>query len=169
MTRYFLCLLLAAAFFYSASASDAVEPQPNEASSFTNKDLEQYKHKSQEGGTPKALQGVGGNNSEEKHAKSDKNKDQEYWCSKGRQLRKKLDMSRDEVNALKELSNEFRETEASSSGKKKLAARKNVRKNEKNVVAAQRRLKEREALLADLEEDAYRKGIPAGWLRCQFE
>ncbi len=174
MIRFLFSFFIVPALLFTAPAFGADEAQQSDAASFTNKDLEQYnKLKTPENETPGKPQSGSEYGSRDIHKrKTDKRsdqKEQEYWCKKGKQAGRKIETCRDEVRALKELIDEFRQAESSSVGKKRTAAGKNIRKAEKNLAAAQRRLKEKELVLSDLAEEAHRKSIPAGWLRCQFE
>ncbi|MHB8882963.1 MAG: hypothetical protein ACYC69_15825 [Thermodesulfovibrionales bacterium] len=163
-----LLLLLA------VSPAGSVEEPPLQApASFTNKDLDQYKPTAtdnqplyQPGSGPKD---TGQDDLRHKTDKQASHREREYWCKKGRQARKKVKTARAEVEAFKELLTEFRNTEVSAAGKKRTVTRKNIQKTEKNLAAAGKRLKDKEALLAELEDDARRQNIPAGWTRCQFE
>lgn len=157
----------------SVSPAESVEEPPKQDnSSFTNKDLEPYRPTATEN-QPLYQQGSGPDNTrlnvQRKTEKQTGHGEQEYWCSKGRQARKKVTKAHDEVEALKKLLTEFRETEVTSPHRKRSLSGKNVRKTEKNLAAAQKRLKDKEVLLGELEDDARRQNIPAGWTRCQFE
>ena len=173
MTRLLLSFFIVTALLLTAAAYSAEEALQRDATPSTNKDLETYKPKTPENETPKQLQSdseyISGDELKRKMERQSDQKEQEYWCLKGKQTRRKIERCRDEVRALKELISEFSGTESNAQGKQKTEAGKNVRKTEKNLTAAQKRLKEKERLLADLEEEAHRKNVPTGWLLCQFE
>ena len=49
------------------------------------------------------------------------------------------------------------------------ARNKKTRTLNKALAKTRRRLKDAEGMLSDLADEAHRKGVPMGWLRCQFE
>ncbi|TAN42166.1 MAG: hypothetical protein EPN22_13165 [Nitrospirae bacterium] len=95
--------------------------------------------------------------------------DKEYWCKKGGGLRKQLDAAKADIekreNRIEEL--------AESAGKETGSARKNLlnktKKEKTELAAIRKKQRQAQAKLDDLEEKAHRKGVPPGWLRCQFE
>jgi predicted nucleic acid-binding Zn-ribbon protein len=134
----------------------AEEKQPY----FTNEDVKIYR-KSPDGQPALPKKNV----KEEKKATASMAKDekeQEHWCKQANQRRKKIDTARDDVvKAEKDLSRE-KEKNSGTGGKK------NSRLQDR-LDQAKRRLSVEEKELHDLENEAHRKGVPPGWLRCQFE
>jgi uncharacterized protein (DUF3084 family) len=96
-------------------------------------------------------------------AKKEK-EDKEYWCKKAAQHRKKIEKAQEEI---KEAEKKLSETE--NIGLQDAKKKKNHKQAQKNLDRAKKQLKDSEKELRELEDEAHRKGIPPGWLRCQFE
>lgn len=142
--------LLPEAVFGENSAAVQVD-----APYFSNKDVEQYKMPSDNKTTNAKMNKTGTN--EEKAKEKKEQQDQEYWCKKATSYKRKVEKSQDEVSEIeKELSAE------DLSRKKKVPLEKRLKKAQKQLTYTERDL-------ADFEEEAHRKDIPPGWLRCQFE
>jgi len=163
MKRYLIVIVsfiaITAAGMLSCATAGAAAVQ-DEPLSFSNKDLEKYKTVSDDktsGTKPVAEKPFDGKTvaaKTERKAEAAKpagdrdRKEQEAWCKKGGAQQKKIDKAKEDIKAAE-----------SGTGK---AARKKMETSKNRLKAAERDL-------ADLEAEAYRKGIPAGWLRCQFE
>ncbi|MBF0329398.1 MAG: hypothetical protein HQL10_09600 [Nitrospirae bacterium] len=95
--------------------------------------------------------------------------DKEYWCKKGGGLRKQLDSAKADIEKKEKHIAELHESAAKETG----AARKNIankmKKEKTEVAVIRKKQKQAQIKLDDLEEKAHRKGVPPGWLRCQFE
>lgn len=122
---------------------------------FTNKDIEQYMTPSDN----KSYIKIDASPSEKKRkARKTKNDaEKEYWCKKATQYK---DIVTRKSEAVAELEKEL--TAEKNTDKKKKAI-------EKKIVFAKKQLKYAERDLENLENEAHRKGVPPGWLRCQFE
>ncbi len=128
---------------------------PEDGPYFSNKDLEQYKMSSDKGTADAKTTRTG--TKEEKAKGSRENQEQEYWCKKATSYKRKIERGHDEIS----------ETEKELSAKglnrsKKVTLEKRLGKLKKEVAYT-------EEDLSDLEDEAHRKNIPPGWLRCQFE
>jgi hypothetical protein len=145
-------IVVSAVFPFTGSAE---EKQPY----FTNEDVKKYR-KSPDGQPALPKKDV----KEEKKATASMARDkqeQERWCKQANEQRKKIETARDDVvKAEKDLSREKEKSAGSSKKNKKLQNR---------LDQAKRRLSVEEKELHDLENEAHRKGVPPGWLRCQFE
>jgi hypothetical protein len=126
---------------------------------FTNKDIEKYARPS-DGQQPAAAS--------EKPRKPDvhtratsEGKEKEYWCKKASSAKKTLEKKKDRIA---EIEREIAEREARgfSGGK----AGKSL---QKRLARAKRDHRYAEEGFREIAEEAHRKGVPAGWLRCQFE
>ena len=118
-----------------------------ETQSFTNRDLEKYSSTSDNRlvtskTTPK--------DETPKTSGSREQKEKEYWCKRGGHYQKKIDMAKDDIKEIED------------SGGRTKAAR-------KKLEASKKRLKAAERDLAEIGDEAHRKRVPPGWLRCQFE
>ncbi|MBI5025157.1 MAG: OmpH family outer membrane protein [Nitrospirae bacterium] len=125
---------------------------------FTEEDLERYKESS--GDNPQTERLDRKAEGKEKTGKAKKEENREYWCKTANTYRNKIDKARDEIAEI--------EKELRGEGGTPLGPRKRrTLENELRRAQKQRRNAERD--LSELEEEAHRKGIPPGWLRCQFE
>lgn len=170
----FLHSLISVAFFCSTAVATGGDAQQQEAShSFTNKDLEQYRPAATAGESPahETVRATGDQKSDKQQrseAAADR-KEQEYWCRKARQIKKGLNIAKDEVDEHTARLNELTTAKAHTTGKKMASLEKQQNKTSRELKAAGKRFRERQETLAELEDDAYRSNVPAGWLRCQFE
>jgi len=172
MTKYmflFAHSLISIALFFSTASATQGESQPEASPAFTNKDLEQYRPSAPAGENPAQGTDV---QKQEKRQKSEaiaERKEQEYWCKKARQVKKSLAIAKDEVDELTARLKELSSSGTQISRKKTTSLEKQQSKISRELKTAGKRLRERQDTLAELEGDAYRSNIPAGWLRCQFE
>lgn len=135
---------------------------------YTNQDIEKYKSSSdkepQVTKKDKSYEKYSEKMAEkkEKTQKAKEEREKEYWCKKANQYRKKIEMAKEDI-ALAE------KQHPQDSGiliQKKRSVRK---ERQTKINASTRKLSSAEKDLAELEQEAHRKGIPPGWLRCQFE
>ncbi|MCL4476034.1 MAG: hypothetical protein M1508_07400 [Nitrospirae bacterium] len=152
-----ILLIISVVLLFSVIAWGEDSTVQKEVPVFTNQDVEKYKNPSDSG--PRTVRTDRTAEIKEKAQKIKKEREKEYWCKKATQYRKKIEMANDDIaEAEKELSGES----SVLSYKKKRVAQDKLNK-------AKRRLKYAEKDLAEIEEEARRKEIPPGWLRCQFE
>jgi hypothetical protein len=152
-----LAVLAMSCMFVPAVVRAATESQGEEATSFSNQDLEKYKSPDDNASAQGAVRVEKMNRT----AKRDEQREKENWCSRARECQKKIDRAKDELK-----DEEDRTNDDSGTGLKKHKMRKQTRRN---YVQARKKLREAERDLSYLEEEAHRKDIPPGWLRCQFE
>jgi hypothetical protein len=86
----------------------------------------------------------------------------EKWCKKATGLQNRVDSARKDLEAAKKKKQDA-ETVNSRKKRAKYAADAG-----KKVAHAQKTLDYSEKKLSDLEQEAHRKGVPPGWLKCQF-
>ena len=156
---FFATLILVIAFMSSSTCGADSSGRPL---SFSNKDLEPYENP--EGGSPREPQSPEPKSSEIRKTKAEDSKEQrekEYWCKKTAPQRKKIRQLNEEIS---EKERELAEENAGGS-----ARNKKTRTLNKALAKTRRRLKDAEGMLSDLADEAHRKGVPMGWLRCQFE
>jgi hypothetical protein len=94
---------------------------------------------------------------------------QEYWCKKATQYERKVEIAQDEVKETEKELSELKDASFQGNSRKKKSTEKNIRSTQKKLEGAKKRLKYAERDLSDLGDEAHRKDIPPGWLRCQFE
>lgn len=134
---------------------------------FTNQDIEKYRNPSDTKKTATKTDRT--SEKSEKSQKIKEEREQEYWCKKATQYNRKIEMLQDEVKEReKELSDLKDPLSQGTPGKKKSIER-NIKSTQKKLDGARKRLKYAEKDLAEIEDEAHRKDIPPGWLRCQFE
>jgi hypothetical protein len=146
-----LIALLAGLFPCAGSAGQDIP-------TFSNKDLERYKSPTDETPAPATRQTA----SKRRTARNDQQREKDYWCSRAQAYQKKIDRAQDKVKDVEQLASDESGGQAFTESRLKKPTR---RKYER----AKKELKEAERELRYLEEDAHRKDIPPGWLRCQFE
>jgi hypothetical protein len=156
---FFASVILVTAFMSSSSYGADSSEQPL---SFSNKDLEHYENPADR--SPRQPQSPEPKNSEGKKTKAEDSREQrekEYWCKKAAPQRKKIQHLHEEI------SEKERELAEENTG---VAVRnKKTRTLNKALAKARKRLEDAEGKFSDLADEAHRKGVPMGWLRCQFE
>ncbi len=150
--------LLLPVFLYFLTLSPAVvigdnESLHEESPTFSNKDLEKYKNSSDDA----AESGMDIDKRGENIGRAEKReqREKEYWCKKASLYRKKIDKAEGEM----------KETEKDRAAAEGRHSRTAVKKLERT----KRQLRDAKIDLRDLEDEAHRKGIPPGWLRCQSD
>jgi hypothetical protein len=124
-----------------------------EVPTFSNKDLDTYKSSSND--TSQSGIDVDRRGDSIKMAARKEQREKDYWCNRARAYRKKIDKAAGEI------------TEA---GKDRGGAgRKQSKTAVKKLGREKKQLRDAEIDLRDLEDEAHRKGIPPGWLRCQSD
>jgi hypothetical protein len=150
-----LAIIFAFGLFSGAAYGKNLTAGQGEAPYFSDKDIEEYKMPS-DNKTPDVIMNRT-KTKEEKGREKKEQQEQENWCKRANSYKRKMEKARDEVSeAEKELSSE------KMCRKKRIALEKKLKKAQKQCTYAERDF-------ADLEDEAHRKGIPPGWLRCQFE
>jgi hypothetical protein len=132
----------------------------NQQRFFTNQDLEQYKFTSDYRSEMKNdFQAV----PDEKAGRRErilKEREKEYWCKKGSEAKKKIEKAEHSV-ALIEKEISIGESKTLKDGRKDQRLKKDLKK-------AGRQLTDAKVELDEIENEAHRKGVPPGWLRCQI-
>jgi len=100
--------------------------------------------------------------SRDKKSEDGETQDKEYWCRQGAAINRTISDIKMEID---EIIAEYPDIKGKDIDKIELP---NSGSQERLNV---RRLKLREAegRLSDLEDEAHRKGVPPGWIRCDFE
>jgi chromosome segregation ATPase len=130
---------------------------------FTNQDIKKYKSSSDSitTDTKTVFQEDGEGSRESKNQRIMEEHEMEYWCKRASAYKKKIKEADGDV---KEIEQEISEESSKSprSSKKKTKLRQN------KLEKAKKRLTDAEADLGELEDEAHRKGVKPGWLRCQL-
>ena len=88
---------------------------------------------------------------------------QEYWCKRGTAAQEKVDRAKEKVVKAEEYCAEMRSKKFWRGGSQgKVAA------SERKLEKAKEDLRSAEQSYRKTDDEAHRKGIPPGWLRCQF-
>jgi hypothetical protein len=121
---------------------------------YTNEDLNKYETP---GSTDvKTAPNVPDKTSNEKKSDDLETQDRDAWCRRGTPFLRAISEAQDEIDALN--------SEFSKEGQEVLSeSRKEGRRD-----SATRKLREAESALSDLEDEAHEKGVPVGWVRCNF-
>lgn len=155
MKRWFVLVVFMASTAVLSTSVTAEEQVPY----YSGKDTEKYRSSAdaQPSGAQKSSRKAGKKDS---RTTTDK-KEQERWCKEATSRKKKIEKAQQnvreaEMNIAKEKEKGFHTDKEKSKLQEKLAK-------------AKTRLKAEEQSLSDLENEAHRKGVPPGWLRCQFD
>ncbi len=153
----FASVLMGTAFMLSGSYGADSSQKPL---SFSNKDLEPYENTDakQEPEPPKRK---GSGVKEIKAEGSREQKEKEHWFKRASQQKRKIQRFKDDMGE--------KEQELAEENRRGVVQSKKTKALNKEIAKIRKRLKNAEGDLSFLEDEAHRKGIPPGWLRCQFE
>lgn len=130
---------------------------------FTNEDLSRHKAPDSRDSEDKRLPGRLQAKSKPLNHKTSGDKEKEKWCKKGRLYQNRVDEAKAYLHeAEKTHSESLSKTRVSRKGKKRSEP------SDARSRKARLRLERAEKRLLDIEQEAHRKNIPPGWLRCQF-
>lgn len=135
----------------------------DQSPSYTDRDLNPFRNPADSRSTtaPAPSRSVA-----KKAADSD-GKEKESWCLAGTRHAKKIDLAKERVQSADTLvAKRQEEADRKPSDAK---ARKRLVDAQKKQVKEQKKLAQEEAALSTLENRAHRKGIPPGWLKCNFD
>ncbi|BCB95220.1 hypothetical protein JZK55_01420 [Dissulfurispira thermophila] len=146
---------------------------------FSNEDIEKYKShsdnkmsetKARTAGSPESRRLSGMRiETKEKAEKTRGHKEKEYWCKRATFYKNKIERAESEIAAAEGKLTELKEAALRETGKKRRIIEADIKKIEKKLKEIKRKRKENEKDLNRLEDEAHRKNIPSGWLRCQFD
>jgi hypothetical protein len=138
------------------------QARAGDAQVYTNDDLEPYKRQ-YESEKKVTLQ----DERKEKHSKASGRfrhvDQQEYWCKRGTAAQEKVDRAKEKLVKAEEYSSEMRSKEF----RKRRYGPKGATPEQK-LEKAKEALQSAERAYRKIDDEAHRKGIPPGWLRCQF-
>ncbi|MBI5849007.1 MAG: hypothetical protein HZB31_13865 [Nitrospirae bacterium] len=134
--------------------------------SFSNKDLERYKTKSDSGqgaDYDSSKQGSETNFSRETSGDSDK----DYWCRQGQQARSEISTANRNAAAAQEQYDDIHARFMTRNTKIRIQKGEvdDARRKQDEAIEEVDRAKK---ALEQLESEAFRNGIPPGWLNCNF-
>jgi len=160
--RLFLFIYVVFVFsMFAAPVNGAESSAQGQPQVFTNQDIEKYKGSSDDQTTDaKTVL-----REDREKVRNDKNQniredqEKEYWCKKASAYKKKIKKADDDVKEA--------EWEISEESSKGLHAGKKTVLLQKRLEKARKKVEYAEADLGELEDEAHRKGVPPGWLRCQ--
>ena len=127
---------------------------------YNNEDLEKF-------GTPnknaeETVPNVSGKISNEKKSEEGETLDKDYWCRQGTAISNTISYVKIEID---EIINRYPDMKGKDINKIELPdLYMQERLNERRL-----KLREAEGALSDFEDSAHRKGVPLGWIRCNFE
>lgn len=127
--------------------------------SFTNEDIEKYRrpsdnklHEQKRAAPPEKMI---------EDSKSRGKQEQEYWCKRASFAKRKVEKAVQDVREREEEIT-LEQSKTVRTSRKNATQQSRLRKAKDHLFAAERDLN-------DMENEAHRKGIPPGWLRCQFD
>lgn len=128
---------------------------------FSNEDIEKYKSPSDNKTTKIKTEAV---ETKKKAEKIKEQKEKEYWCKRATEYKKKIEKAREDVE---ETEKKLAEIEGNPLPDAK--SKKALKQLNSKLKKSKKQLRNAERDLSDFEDEAHRKGIPPGWLRCQFD
>ena len=122
---------------------------------YTNEDLNKYETPNRT--DEKTAPNVSDKISSEKKSEGLETQDRDDWCRRGTPV----------IRAISEAQNEIEElnSELSQEGQEVLSESRQQGRRD----SAMRKLSEAQRALSDLEDEAHAKGVPVGWVRCNFD
>ena len=143
-------------FCYSAAFAEHTGPDK-----YNNEDLEKFE-------TPgniveKTAPNVSDKKSNEKKIEEGETHDKEYWCRQGTPLLRTISDIKIEIDRLLD---KYPEKKGQDIDKIELPDDSPLKAE---LDMNKRKLREAEGALSDFEDQARRKGVPLGWIRCNFE
>jgi predicted nucleic acid-binding Zn-ribbon protein len=128
---------------------------------FSNEDIEKYKSPSDYKTYRTKTEAV---ETKKKAEKTKEQKEKEYWCKRATEYRKKIEKAQGDVE---ETEKKLAELEGNTLPGAK--SKKALKQLDSKLRKSKKHLRNAERDLSDFEDEAHRKGIPPGWLRCQFD
>lgn len=162
-SRSLLLFIVFALIWLPASVRDAVAVSEADGPKvFTNEDIERYKMLSdaQSTGANTVFQDDREEGQKDKKRAALEEHEMEYWCKKASACSRKIEEQKETV---KEIEDKIFQARTSSGLNRKKDA-----SLQKSLARAKRGLRKAEGDLSDLQEEAHRKGVKPGWLRCQL-
>ena len=137
-----------------------------ESTIYSNQDIEKYKRPADN--TARAEKNSRSEAKKEKAGKAAEQQEKEYWCKQATSYKNKMDKAQDEAGKQEKRLAELKDAAGQEIGKKRKSLEKEISNTQKKLKNAQKQLEDRQKDLDRLEGEAHKKGVPPGWLRCQF-
>lgn len=160
-------IIFAVGLFPSAVFAEDTTVKKEEIPVFTNQDIEKYKKPSDS--KPPVTKIDKTVEKRERLQRIKEEQEGEYWCKKATDYKRRIERAQDEVEEVEKELSKLQNIEPLTSTKKKRATEKRIKELQKKLGRERKQLRYAERDLSDLEDEAHRKEIPPGWLRCQFE
>jgi predicted nucleic acid-binding Zn-ribbon protein len=151
-----LSFALAAAAFFLFTGAGFCEDKPR---SFTNDDIDNYRMPSDN--SPQEQRKTAPSAIKDESRKARGKQEQEYWCKRANVVKRKIEKADRELRE--------REEEISHEQSKSVRTSRKMNTLQSRLKKAKDHLSSAERDLSDIENEAHRKSIPPGWLRCQFD
>lgn len=159
-------ILWLSAFISGSDAALGGSPAQDQKTVFSNRDIEKYRYPSDLSERQQADSRKEGK--KDGIRKREEQQDKEYWCRKATHYRKKLEKAQEEVRKQEERLEELKDSASQELGGKRKALEKEVKNTQKKLRTARKGVEDGRRDMDRLEDEAHRKGVPPGWLRCQY-
>ncbi|MBI5076568.1 MAG: hypothetical protein HZB62_15560 [Nitrospirae bacterium] len=156
LSSHLLSLALTAAVLLFFTGAGFGEEKPL---SFTNDDIDKYRNPSDS--RPREQRKAPPSAIKDDSRKARGKQEQEYWCKRAAVVKRKIDDAGRDVRE--------REEDISREQSKHVRTSRKMDTLQGRLKKAKDHLSSAERDLTDIENEAHRKGIPPGWLRCQFD
>lgn len=143
--------------------SPAVSYTAEHSAAYTDKDLNKYRNPADD---KPSITPIPDKHTAKKIPGDDK-KNREYYCKEGIKRNKIVNKAKDRVQPAETVVAK-RQDEADHKPSDRKAA-KRLADARKKLAKEQKKLAQEEAALSAFENQAHRKGIPPGWLKCNFD
>lgn len=148
-------ILIAAVLFLSARAGFCEEKPPL----YSNDDIEKYRHPADN--KPQEQRRTTTSVKKDENKKAREKQDQDYWCKRATAAKRKIEHAGRDVRE--------RQEDISREQSKDIRTSRKMSTLQGRLKKAKDQLSSAEGDLSDIENEAHRKGIRPGWLRCQFD
>jgi type IV secretory pathway VirB10-like protein len=157
---YAIFLIFATSLFLCPASAEE-----NKAHVFTNEDLKRHRQTETRASVNNSPSKESATEKKRHSIKTSGDSGKDKWCKNGTHYQNRVDAAKAAIKGA-EAKRAEAETKAdrNKTAKRKAAAA----VSDASVRKAKNNLERAEKQLSDLEQDAHRKGIPPGWLRCQF-
>ncbi|MDP2157488.1 MAG: hypothetical protein Q8K68_07260 [Nitrospirota bacterium] len=154
--RYLLVGIIIALFVVSVADNSFCEEKPV---SYTNDDIDKYRRPSDN--RPQEQRRTTTSVKKDENKKAREKQDQDYWCKRATAAKRKIEHAGRDVRE--------RQEDISREQSKDIRTSRKMSTLQGRLKKAKDQLSSAEGDLSDIENEAHRKGIRPGWLRCQFD
>ncbi|MDI6727356.1 MAG: hypothetical protein QMD44_00350 [Thermodesulfovibrionales bacterium] len=157
---FFILSIICIIGLYSPAVSGD-SSQQKESQYFSNEDVEKYKSPSGNKTSKTRAEAV---ETKKRTEKTKEQKEKEYWCKRATEYKKKIEKAQEDVEGT-----EKKIAELQGNTLPDAKSKKTIKQLHNKLRKLKKQLRNAEKELSDFEDGAHRKGIPPGWLRCQFD